>query len=376
MIYRSEPLGEIATIEREGIAPESIKSGARYVGLEHIDGTGALQDVSVINGELASTKFSFGPEHILFGKLRPYLRKIARPEFSGICSTDIIPIKPSAKIDRGYLFHFLRLDETVSKAASLATGVNLPRLSPHILETFEVPLPPLHDQRRIAAILDQAADLRRKRREASQRLNLLGAAIFLNTFGRPRLNPFSFKSTKLGDIVNFVGGSQPPKSTFLYEDGPNRVRFVQIRDFTSDEYKTYIPAPLAKRPFETDDVMIGRYGPPVFQIFRGLSGSYNVALMKAEPRPGILKDFVYYLLQEKELHSFVVANSERTAGQSGVNLALLDAYPAYFPSLELQQTFAAQVASIENLKACYSAHLAKLDALFASLQHRAFRGEL
>lgn len=182
MIYRSEPLGQIATIEREAIAPKNIQSGARYVGLEHIESTGALQDVSVENGELASTKFSFTPEHILFGKLRPYLRKIARPEFSGICSTDIIPIKPSAKVDRGYLFHFLQLDEVVNKAASLATGINLPRLSPRILETFDVPLPPLDEQRRIAAALDQADDLRRKRREAIKSLRKLARGAFINLF--------------------------------------------------------------------------------------------------------------------------------------------------------------------------------------------------
>jgi type I restriction enzyme S subunit len=283
----------------------------------------------------------------------------------------------NGEIEPRYLYWWFASDPIQAEVRSCARQTtNIANLSLEQCLTINLPIPPLDEQRRIAAMLDQCDDLRRKRREAAQRLNSLGAAIFLETFGNPRLNPFGFKPVKLGDIINFVGGSQPPKSTFLYEDGPNRIRFVQIRDFSSDEYKTYIPVSLAKRPFETDDVMIGRYGPPVFQIFRGLSGSYNVALMKAEPRPGILKDFVYYLLQEKELHGFVVANSERTAGQSGVNLALLDAYPAYVPPVELQQTFAAQIATIGNLQTSHFTHLAKLDALFASLQHRAFRGEL
>jgi type I restriction enzyme S subunit len=287
---------------------------------------------------------------------------------------DMKSLQCSDRLLPEYLARYLKDSEPIILSWVRATTAD--NYSIDNIRQFPIPLPPLEEQRRIAAILDQADDLRRKWREAAHRLYLLGPAIFIKAFGSPRLNPFRFKHSKLGDIINFIGGSQPPKSTFLYEDGPNLVRFVQIRDFTSDEYKTYIPASLAKRPFETDDVMIGRYGPPVFQIFRGLSGSYNVALMKAEPRLGILKDFVYYLLQERELHSFVVANSERTAGQSGVNLALLDTYPAYIPPLEMQQKFAAQIANIENLKTHYSAHLAKLDALFASLQHRAFRGEL
>jgi type I restriction enzyme S subunit len=285
-------------------------------------------------------------------------------------------VRPSTKVDQSYLGHFFQTPEYRNHISAAAAGININNLRAEHIDSLEIPLPPLDKQRRIATILDQADDLRRKRREALDRLDQLGGASFYELFGEPRTNPRKFEFARLGDIIDFVGGSQPPKSTFLYEDGPDRVRFIQIRDFSSDEYKTYIPARLAKRPFEKDDVMIGRYGPPVFQIFRGLSGSYNVALMKAQPCTGILKEFVYYLLQEQGLHSFVVANSERTAGQSGVNLALLDACPAYAPPVSLQEVFSARVAEIDKLKAHHCAHLAKLDALFASLQHRAFRGEL
>ena len=72
----------------------------------------------------------------------------------------------------------------------------------------------------------------------------------------------------------------------------------------------------------------------------------------------------------------MVAKSERTAGQTGVNLQFLNSYPADLPPLPLQQKFAAIVESIERQKATQRAHLAELDALFAALQHRAFRGEL
>ena len=73
------------------------------------------------------------------------------------------------------------------------------------------------------------------------------------------------------------------------------MRLVQIRDFKSDSFKVYIPKQLAKRPFIKTDVMIGRYGPPIFQILRGLEGSYNVALMKAIPRVKELdNDYLFY----------------------------------------------------------------------------------
>jgi len=173
----------------------------RYVGLEHIDSSGAVQDVTVQNGDLASTKFAFTRDHILFGKLRPYLRKVARPEFDGICSTDIIPIMPGERVDRGYLFHFLRVDEVIEKAASLATGVNLPRLSPRILETFAVPLPSLHKQRRIAAILDQSDDLRRKRRDALDGLDRLQSSVFATMFGNLEKNTCRWPKRELSSVV-------------------------------------------------------------------------------------------------------------------------------------------------------------------------------
>jgi type I restriction enzyme, S subunit len=100
-----------------------------------------IRDQIVQNGDLASTKFMFSKEHILYGKLRPYLRKIARPNFGGVCSTDIIPIKPGPRIDRDYLFHFLRIDQVVNKAASLTTGVNLPRLIPILRVPDSVGIP-------------------------------------------------------------------------------------------------------------------------------------------------------------------------------------------------------------------------------------------
>ncbi len=159
------PLREIATISRYTVKPEDITSGTTYVGLEHITDEGRFAGVgTVVSGELASNKFRFDERHILYGKLRPYLRKIALPTFRGICSTDILPILPGPHVDRNYLYHYLRTPAMVELATSRSAGANLPRLSPGQLASFEIPFPPLPEQRRIAAILDAADALRTKRR--------------------------------------------------------------------------------------------------------------------------------------------------------------------------------------------------------------------
>jgi type I restriction enzyme S subunit len=98
--------------------------------------------------------------------------------------------------------------------------------------------------------------------------------------------------------------------------------------------------------------------------------------MKALPRANISKEFIFYLLQEPRLHSFVVSRSERTAGQSGVNLELLEKYPAYLPPRRLQNDFSRRVsralAALEMKKSSEK----QLNELFNALQHRAFEGHL
>ena len=283
----------------------------------------------------------------------------------------------SDALDSRYLYRWFsstRMQTLVRSFGRQTT--NISNLDIQRCADLEVPLPPLPEQRRIAAILDQADVLRAKRREALAQLDSLTQSIFIEMFGDPSANPKCFVRKKLGELIKFEGGAQPPASTFSADPGPEKIRLVQIRDFKSDRYKTYIPRRLARRFFDKSDVMIGRYGPPVFQIFRGLEGSYNVALMKAVPREGVLSEFVFHLLQEKGLHNFVVANSERTAGQSGVNLDLLQDYDAYLPPLELQTRFSRIVSRLDEHSKCMRVSSNEHDALFASLQHRAFAGQL
>ena len=206
-MWTTAPLSEIATIERNSISPADIKSGSRYVGLDHIEtGGGAIRFGSVTKGELASSKFQFGPNHILFGKLRPYLAKVVCPDFEGICSTDIVPIAPSKRVDKRYLLHFLRRPETIAWASGRATGVNLPRLSPKELASLEIPLAPLDEQRRIAAILENSDTLRRKRKHALELLDSLTRATFLEMFGDPAKNDRGLQSVKLGEIGEWRSG--------------------------------------------------------------------------------------------------------------------------------------------------------------------------
>ena len=281
-----------------------------------------------------------------------------------------------SKVDKQFLFHWFSWDVNRIRAEQ-GTGATMIHITKGAMEARKLLLPPLSEQKRIADILDKADAIRRKRQQAVEVTdNELLKSTFRTELGDPRTNPHGWTVDKLGDVINFVGGSQPAKDTFINEPKTGYVRLVQIRDFKSNKYPTYIPADLAKRPFKKDDVMIARYGPPVFQILRGLEGSYNVALMKAENTERTTRDFIFHLLQIPEIHDVVVANSERTAGQSGTNLPLLKNLEVPIPPVEAQAEIVRKLNAIEQYHAHLTTHLREAESLFNSLVQRAFKGEL
>ncbi|PKH03098.1 restriction endonuclease subunit S [Psychromonas sp. MB-3u-54] len=168
--------------------------------------------------------------------------------------------------------------------------------------------------------------------------------------------PESWEFAELREVIEIVGGSQPPKSDFHHESGEGLIRLIQIRDYKSDKNIVYIPEDKAKRFVSKDDVMIGRYGPPIFQILKGLEGAYNVALMKAKPRDGVFtNEYLFRYLSNQNLYSYVESASDRTAGQSGVNKRHLEQYPVGVPPVNEQKRIVekldellAQVQSIQT----------------------------
>ncbi len=150
--------------------------------------------------------------------------------------------------------------------------------------------------------------------------------------------PNTWAWCRIHSFISFTGGAQPPKSTFEYEATEKNIRLIQIRDYKTDAFMTFIPKELARRFCDETDVMIGRYGPPLFQILRGLKGAYNVALMKAETNNFLMsKDYLFYMLQDSELLRTLESVSDRTCGQDGINMYVLNNYLLPIPPMAQQQ---------------------------------------
>ncbi len=387
---KSVALGEVAKLDRKSIAPPDIKAGTKYVGLEHISGdTGAIAEATVLNGEIKSSKFAFTPDHVLFGKLRPNLRKTTQATFWGICSTDIIPILPGPKLNARYLMHFLRTDEAVREATNKATGVNLPRLSPKLLADFEIPLPPLAEQKRIAAILDQADALRRLRRQSIDRLSTLAESYFTQMFGAciEKLDQ-GIGDFNLGDIAEVASGIT--KGRKLPGERMREVPYlavanVQDKALNLSSVKTIqaTEAEIERYRLQNGDLLLTEGGDPD-KLGRGTlwrdeieecihqNHIFRVRVIDERFEPIYLN----WLLANPSGKRYFFRLAKQTTGIASINKTQLKNFPLVSPPLDRQRQFASYIELLKSYQNSVTKHQSSLSALFSSLQRRAFRGEL
>ena len=266
-----------------------------------------------------------------------------------------------------YLYYFcLRYDfEKHNKT------VTIPSLTKADLLNINIDLPSIEVQQSTIDTLQKIEEVLNLRQQELSALDDLIKARFVEMFGDPVLNQKSFPVYRMDEVVDFQGGSQPDKKYFEYESTPDNIRLIQIRDYKTDNYITYIPKSMAKRFCTAEDIMIGRYGPPIFQILQGIAGSFNVALMKAIPKMGN-REFVRYFLKQDCLLHYLEGMSKRTAGQDGIQMDKLKEYPFPLPPLELQEEFAEFVKQIDKSKSVIQKSLDETQLLFDSLMQKYF----
>ena len=131
--------------------------GGAYIGLEHIEsGSGKLlADGSQTGIEVDSTVSSFSDTDILFGKLRPYLAKAAKPNFDGQCSTEILVLNPSSRIQKDFLFWYLLNPAFIDAVNASTYGAKMPRANWNFIGSCYLPLPPMNMQTVISSVLNE-----------------------------------------------------------------------------------------------------------------------------------------------------------------------------------------------------------------------------
>lgn len=330
----------------------------------------------------------FAEGDVLLAKITPCFQNgklgIARGLHNGVGfgSSEFMVLRPRGRIIPDFLYYFLSQRRFVDQGTSQMTGaVGHQRVPLEYVESFPLPVPPISEQERIVRVLDDAFACINQAR-GNTATNLANAqGLQRSILAKPLLNAAQkFPTIPLGQVCEFQGGAQPPKSSFVDKPQPGYVRLLQIRDFGSDEKAVYIPESLAKRRCTTADVMIGRYGASVGQIHRGKAGAYNVALIKTIPDVGLLDPEYFYFYLLSPLFQEPLARVAQRSAQAGFSKSDINVFPVPVPPLDAQKLIASSISASQSASRAllnrYQGRSQLLVSLRFALLEAAFSGEL
>jgi restriction endonuclease S subunit len=358
------PFAKVGDISRGGRSESSILSRADH----YVDAA----DVAALRAKIVP------PGSILFAKIGEAIRQNHRV-VSGcemLIDNNAMAAIPNARVASRFLYHYLKTVDFYC----LAPATTVPALRKSDLEKLQVPLPPLPEQSRIAAILDQADALRAKRREALAQLDSLTQSIFIEMFGDPARNTLNLPLASLSVLGSWQSGGTPPRGKDHYFDG-------EIPWFSSGELESmyaersaeHISAVAVRETsvklVPEGSLMLGMYDTAALKAsIAAVDCACNQAIAfslldadRAEVR------YVYYAIVIGREH---FRRLQRGVRQKNLNLSMIRDIKIPAPPIAHQRVFAVRVQAVESLKAIHRSALTELDTLFASLQHRAFAGQL
>ncbi|MBP1240010.1 type I restriction enzyme S subunit [Frigoribacterium sp. PvP120] len=282
-----------------------------------------------------------------------------------------LPIRDETRVLASYLRRALEAQELAADSNRATMGLTLNKAA---LQDIRVPLPTLDEQRRIAAILDQADELRAKRRRTLALLDELPERIFAERFldvGRA-LNP-------LGDLAAWQSGGTPSRSQTAFFSGDipwmTSGELGPVRVMVSNEMlTTEAVARSSAKMIPHGSLLLGMYDTAALKSSISVGRiACNQAVAFGVPSSGVSPEFLYFAVRSQRAS---VLARRRGARQKNLNLSMIRSITVPVASAAEQTDFADVVQEVEALRAAAEAHLAHLDELFASLQHRAFTGQL
>jgi type I restriction enzyme, S subunit len=322
---------------------------------------------------------------ILVSTVRPNLNGVAPviDSFDGAtASTGFCVLRPrSEKLSSNYLLHWVRSPQFINHMVREATGASYPAVSDRIIKASHIPLPPLDEQRRIAAILDKADALRRKRKRVLDLFGTLTDTLIAELLDAPQ-------STDLDEIIAEGPTNGLYKPLKDYGEGVPILRINnfydgKIVDLPSLRRLSVTDSELSRFKLTNDDIVINRVNSLEYlgksAIVRGLLEPtvYESNMMRFSVKTAImLPDVCIALLQAPETKRQILAKAKNAVNQSSINQRDVRSLHLALPAMETQLRFVAKMQRIAELFANASASALSLNTLFSSLQHRAFSGQL
>jgi len=343
----------------------------QYLQMPHVGGaniesmTGKLLDLKTAEQEgLKSAKFLFDEQMVLYSKIRPYLMKVARPDFRGLCSADIYPLSPSdGRLNRNFLFHLLLTPTFTDYAITGSARAGMPKVNRDHLFAFVFHLPSLAEQQRIVGILDEAFD-GIATAKANAEKNLQNA----NALFESHLQGMDAEKASLGNLVKIKTGKLDANAAV---EGGQYPFFTCSREvYAIDKYDFDCEAILLAGNNAVGDFNVKHY--------KGKFNAYQrTYVITVNEKNRVLYRFLYFQML-KSLKKFKAQSVG--AGTKFLKLRMITDLEIALPSVTDQQRMVSTMDSIreetQRLESLYQRKLAALDELKKSLLHQAFSGQL
>jgi type I restriction enzyme, S subunit len=265
--------------------------------------------------------------------------------------------------------------------------VNQATVGRESLLALHIPVPPIDEQCRIAEVLDRAEALRAKRRAVLVELDTLTQSIFLDIFGDPATNPKGWEILRLQDVLSMpLRNGLSPSNV-----GKVTAKVLTLSAITGSEFddsawkvSTFRSTPPHDQSVDESDFLICRgngnvrlVGKGYFPTRRMRDVTFPDTMIAARVKTERLdRAFLQHIWGGNAVRRQIESLARTTNGTFKVNQTMLEGVAFIGPPLKLQRGFACRIAAVDRLRIAHRASLAQLDAIFAALQHRAFRGEL
>ena len=357
--WRRTTLGACASLVGDKVNPANY-GDLPYIGLEHIGkgtlsllGAGTARDVD-------STKTAFRAGDVLFGKLRPYFRKVVRPNFDGICSTDIWVVRPKAGVDAGYLFYLMASKVFVDFASQGSEGTRMPRAKWEHAARCPVSIPPMGEQRTIARTLGALDDKMKLNGRMAETLEEIVGMLFKSWFvglDNPHVGQNSRPRSGNPTECAWVGpeswsGTNPPMTSLgnLFDLNPPRPLFqgqvAPYLDMANMPTKTHSPRSVIHRPyssgtrFQNGDTLVARITPCLENgkvayvdfLKDGEMGWGSTEFIVMRPKHPIPNEFAYFLAREPRFRQFAIKNMVGSSGRQRVSAEALSGFAITVPN--------------------------------------------
>jgi len=389
-------LQEITEPVKETYTPDG-SSDFSYIGLEHIEQETLRLNSIGLSSDVTSNKFKFKSNDILFGKLRPYFRKVVQPKFDGICSTDIWVFKAKKGFDQNFLFYFLANWDFVNTANHGESGTRMPRADWNFLKSTEWYLPSLPEQTAIAEVLSSLDDKIDLLHRQNKTLEQLAETLFRQWFvHRPELAEGeeaeeSWEETSLDKHTEVFRGLSY-KGSGLTEEGNgipmhNLNSIYEFGGYKNEGIKFYNGDYKERHIVNVGDIIVTNTEqghehrligfPGIVPDSFGKTGIFSQHIYRIIPLTGtyITNQFLYYLLMTPKMREQIIG----ATNGSTVNMLSIDGLQLpkfYLPPKELVQKFTSVVSDYWEKKNKNTQQIRTLTQLRDSLLPKLMSGEV